>query len=133
MHEEWNVRFSLLASAAATVTPIQHLSWSQPRVSIDGLLRDVCQHGVCTAEAYHGSLTEEDSLLPEHVGAAQDRREHSQWDEPDREPHHGGLESGRRRWTRATRHAVKCERVILAVRLVRATDEKAIRKQASTY
>ena len=65
---------------------VQHLAWTQPVVMLHGLLGDVGQHGIGTAEGHDRHLAEEDRCLSERAACTQRDQQQNDRHQPQREP-----------------------------------------------
>lgn len=77
---------------------IQHLSRCHPAVVLDGLLRDIGQHGVGSAESHHRGLAEKEALLHQGVVETQPQAQGNHRSPPESKTDPTDLESpGKRR------------------------------------
>ena len=71
---------------------VEHLTWLQPTVDVDGLLGHICEHCIGSTESHNRCLAEEYAFLDVHIAPTHPCNHCDQWSKPQRQIHRQGLD-----------------------------------------
>ena len=74
--------------------------WGEPAVGVDGLLRDIRQHGISAPERYHCHLREEESDCAENIVRTEQQYDQSDRRQPQGQPYPSNPEAADDLWMR---------------------------------